>query len=71
MKRIAIVVSLLLPFLLAVSCEKEKNGNAVAGPAQLGVEVKDAEDVIDLPKSRSQAFELCVVAKPGSAEAYT
>ena len=53
MKRFAIVVSLLLPCLLTVSCGKENNGNEVAEPAQLGVVVKDVEGIVEVPKSLS------------------
>lgn len=71
MKRFAIVVSLLLPCLLTVSCGKENNGNEVAEPAQLGVVVKDVEGIVEVPKSQNTALEITVAANPGSAEAYT
>lgn len=70
MKKIAILVSVLLPCLLAVSCDKE-NGKEEAKPAQLGVEISDAKDLYEVPKNQATAISLAVVADPTSAEAYT
>lgn len=70
MKRIAILLSAILPCLLAVSCNPEK-GKEEAAPAQLGVEVKDALALYEVPKNQSTALTLAVVADPVSEEGYT
>ena len=72
MKRIALLVSALLPVLFAVSCGKEgKENGKDAVPAVLGVEVKDALSIYEVPKNQSVSISLIVTANPVSEEAYT
>ena len=72
MKRIALLVSALLPVLFAVSCVKEgKENGKDAVPAVLGVEVKDALSIYEVPKNQSVSISLIVTADPVSEEAYT
>ena len=70
MKKIAILVSVLLPCLLAVSCNKEK-GQEEVKPAVLGIEVNDAQALYSVPKNQATTITLAVVADPVSEEAYT
>lgn len=69
MKRFFSLALVLVPCLFTFSCKK--GGDDVpAGPAQLGVQVKNAEAIYEIPKSQSKSIELTVVADPTSAEAY-
>lgn len=69
MKRIFSLALVLVPCLFTFSCKK--GGEDVpAEPAQLGVKVKNAEAIYEIPKSQSKSIELTVVADPTSAEAY-
>lgn len=72
MKRI---ISLLAVFscLLALSCKKEENGgnNNNNTPAQLGVEVKDAQALYEVAEHQTVTLEIAAVANPTSAEPYT
>ena len=70
MKKIAILVSVLLPCLFALSCNKEK-GKEENKPAELSVVITDAQDVYEVPKNQSISVNLMVVPDPVSAEAYT
>lgn len=72
MKKTAILVSVLLPCLLAVSCGKEKKGGEESSdPAQLAVVVNDAKEIYEVPKNQAEVLSLSVTADPVSAEAYT
>lgn len=72
MKRIAFLVSVLLPCLLAVSCGKENKGGEEDGaPAQLAVVVNDAKSIYEVARNLSLTLSLAVTADPVSAEAYT
>ena len=70
MKKIAILVSVLLPCLFALSCNKEK-GKEENKPAELSVVLSDVKDVYEVPKNQSISVNLMVVPDPVSAEAYT
>ena len=71
MKKSVLLFATMLPVLFAVSCNKEKGGGESADPAQLGIEVKDAQDIYEVPKNQAMTISLSVVADPTSAEAYT
>ena len=66
-------LALLLPGLLVASCgEDDKDGGDEQGAtAQLGVEVKDAQDVFEVSQHQSVTLNLAVTAKPVPSEAYT
>lgn len=70
MKKIAILVSVLLPCLFTLSCNKEK-GKEENKPAELSVVLSDVKDVYEVPKNQSISVNLMVVPDPVSAEAYT
>ena len=68
MKRI---ISLLAVFscLLTLSCKKEENGGNNNTPAQLGVEVVDAQALYEVAEHQTLTLEVAAVANPTSAEA--
>ncbi len=70
MKKIAILVSVLLPCLFTLSCNKEK-GKEENKPAELSVVLSDVKDIYEVPKNQSISVNLMVVPDPVSAEAYT
>ena len=70
MKKIAILVSVLLPCIFALSCNKEK-GEEEVKPAELSVVISDAQAIYEVPKNQSVSVNLVVVPDPVSAEAYT
>ncbi|MBR5925025.1 MAG: DUF1735 domain-containing protein [Bacteroidales bacterium] len=70
MKKNVLLASVLLPCLIAVSCDKEKGKDEVK-PAQLGIEIQDAKEIYEVPKNQATTLNLAVVADPTSAEAYT
>lgn len=70
MRKIFTFVLVLLSCIFVFSCKKG-NENEEAGTAQLGVVVKDAQEIYEVPEHQSQTLNLAVVADPVSAEAYT
>lgn len=71
MKKFASLLFVLLPLFSTLSCKKDGGAQAPAEPAVLGVEVKNAQAVYEVPKRQAISIELAVVADPTSAEAYT
>lgn len=73
MKRIFSLALVLLPVLATLSCTKG-GGNEPGGEtskAQLGVVVKDAQNIYEVNQNESTDLELNVVANPTSADALT
>ena len=69
MKKIASLL-IILPMLLTLSCNKNEQGEDEGTP-QLGVQVKNAQDLYEVPEHQSVSLDLSVTAAPVSAEAYT
>lgn len=72
MKKILSLVSILCAGLFVLSCNKpgDDTGDDTA-KANLGIEVKDALALYEVPQNQSVNLDLNVVADPTSAEAYT
>ncbi len=73
MKRIFSLALVLLPVLATLSCTKG-GGNEPGGEtskSQLGVVVKDAQNIYEVNQNESTDLELNVVANPTSADALT
>lgn len=70
MRKIVSFVLVLIPCIFVFSCKKGNEGEEAA-TAQLGVVVKNAQDIYEVPEHQSKTLELAVVADPVSAEAYT
>ena len=76
MKKQVLIASVIMTGLLALSCSKEgkDNGGTNQGggtPAQLGVEVKDAQETYEVAQHENKVLSLSVVASPTSSESYT
>jgi len=72
MKRIAFLSLILIPCLFTFSCQKNGNeGDVTNDPAQLGVEVKDALALYEVPEHQTVILNLAVAADPKPSEAYT
>ena len=71
MKRFLFLSLILIPCLLTVSCKEKEDDNTTGDPAQLGVVVKDALAVYEVPEHQNVSLSLMVTAEPTSAEAYT
>ncbi|MBR5956421.1 MAG: DUF1735 domain-containing protein [Bacteroidales bacterium] len=69
MKKILGIILILLPCFLAPSCNKEGNGKESGNVAVLSVNVKGADEVIEITKRQSKAFEVNVTANPGPDDA--
>ncbi|MBO4434900.1 MAG: DUF1735 domain-containing protein [Bacteroidales bacterium] len=69
MKRITALL-IILPMLLTLSCKKDGKEDNGETP-QLGVQVKNAQDLYEVPEHQSVSLDLSVTAAPVSAEAYT
>lgn len=69
MKRIICFASILSLCLLNFSCKKGEE--SASSTAVLGVRVKNASAIYEVPEHQSVNIELNVVAAPTSAEAYT
>lgn len=71
MKRFLFLSLVLIPCLLTVSCKEKEDDNTTGDPAQLGVVIKDALAVYEVPEHQNVSLSLMVTAEPTSAEAYT
>ena len=71
MKKVILSVIALACCLLPQSCSKEGKGTEPAQAAVLGVNIKDAQALYEVPKGQSVSLEVSVVADPTSAEPYT
>ena len=73
MKKIVSLVLILCAGLFVLSCNKPGNDQpgGDTAKANLGIVVKDALDIYEVPQNQSVNLELNVVADPTSAEAYT
>lgn len=71
MKKVILSVLALAFCLLPQSCNKGGNGTEPAQTAVLGVNIKDAKALYEVPKGQSVSLEVSVVADPTSAEPYT
>lgn len=72
MKKLFSFALILLPCLFIASCNGNKgNDGPSGGKAGLGVSVKDAKTIYEVPKNQYIDLSLSVVADPVSAEGYT
>ncbi|MCR5560643.1 MAG: DUF1735 domain-containing protein [Bacteroidales bacterium] len=70
MKRIFSLILLVVPCILVLSCKKGGNEEE-GGTAQLGVVIKDAKEIYEVPEHQSLTLTLSVAANPVSEEGYT
>ena len=71
MKKAILSVIALALCVLPQSCNKNNGGSEAAQTAKLGVSIKNAQEIYEVPKSQSVSLEVTVVAEPTSAEPYT
>lgn len=69
MKKILGIILILLPCFLSLSCKKDGNGENSGNVAVLSVNVKGADEVIEITKRQSKTFEVDVTANPGPDDA--